>query len=120
MNIISLSCILLLVMLFLKVPVYISVLAASAIYFVGNPATNPAIFAQQVLAGAQGLALLAIPFFVMAGVFMNYTGVTKRIVNFCESIVGNIIGGIGHVTVLVATLMGGLSGQALLLLRQEW
>ena len=113
MNIISLSCILLLVMLFLKVPVYISVLAASAIYFVGNPATNPAIFAQQVLAGAQGLALLAIPFFVMAGVFMNYTGVTKRIVAFCESIVGNIIGGVGHVTVLVATLMGGLSGSNL-------
>ena len=113
MNIITLSCILLLVMLFLKVPVYISVLAASAIYFVGNPATNPAIFAQQVLAGAQGLALLAIPFFVMAGVFMNYTGVTKRIMSFCESIVGNVIGGIGHVTVLVATLMGGLSGSNL-------
>ena len=71
MNIIGISCILLLVMLFLKVPVYISVLAASAIYFLGNPATNATIFAQQTLAGAQGLSLLAIPFFVMAGVFMN-------------------------------------------------
>ena len=46
MNIIGISCILLLVMLFLKVPVYISVLAASAIYFLGNPATNATIFAQ--------------------------------------------------------------------------
>ena len=62
MNIIGISCILLLVMLFLKVPVYISVLAASAIYFLGNPATNATIFAQQTLAGAQGLSLLAIPF----------------------------------------------------------
>lgn len=54
MNIIGISCILLLVMLFLKVPVYISVLAASAIYFLGNPATNATIFAQQTLARRTG------------------------------------------------------------------
>ena len=72
MNIIGISCILLLVMLFLKVPVYISVLAASAIYFLGNPATNATIFAQQTLAGAQGLSLLAIPFFVMGRIHELY------------------------------------------------
>ena len=71
MNIIGIACILLLIMLFLKVPVYISVLAASAVYFIGSPATNATIFAQQTLAGAQGLSLLAIPFFVMAGGFLN-------------------------------------------------
>ena len=71
MNIIGISCILLLVMLFLKVPVYISVLAASAIYFLGNPATNATIFAQQTLAGAQGLSLLAIPFFVMECIILT-------------------------------------------------
>ncbi len=113
MNIISLSCILLLVMLFLKVPVYISVLAASAIYFVGNPATNPAIFAQQVLAGAQGLALLAIPFFVMAGVFMNYTGVTRRVMDCCAALTARMPGGLAQVNILLSTLMGGLSGSSL-------
>lgn len=113
MNIISLSCILLLVMLFLKVPVYISVLAASAIYFVGNPGTNPAIFAQQVLAGAQGLSLLAIPFFVMAGVFMNYTGVTRRVMDCCAALTARMPGGLAQVNILLSTLMGGLSGSSL-------
>ena len=46
-NIVIAACILLLVMLFFKVPVYISVLAASAVYFLGNPTTNAMIFAQQ-------------------------------------------------------------------------
>ena len=68
---------------------------------------------QRIIAGTQSNALLAIPFFVCAGVFMNYTGVTKRIVDFCESLLGNIVGGIGHVTILVATIMGGLSGSNL-------
>ncbi len=110
---IALSSVLLLVFLFLKVPVFISILGAAATYFALHTEINSVILAQRVLAGSQSIPLLAIPFFVCAGVFMNYTGVTKRIVDFCESVVGNIIGGVGHVTVLVATLMGGLSGSNL-------
>lgn len=112
-SVIALSSILLLVFLFMKVPVFIAILAAAASYFALHPEINSVILAQRVLSGSQSIALLAIPFFVCAGVFMNYTGVTKRIVDFCESLVGNITGGIGHVTVLVATLMGGLSGSNL-------
>lgn len=107
------SSILMLVLLFMKVPVFIAILGAAVSYFAMHPELSQAILVQRVLAGSQSIPLLAIPFFVCAGVFMNYTGVTKRIVAFCESIVGNIIGGVGHVTVLVATLMGGLSGSNL-------
>lgn len=113
MNLIGIVCILLLVMLFLKVPVYISVLSASAIYFLGNSATNATIFAQQTLAGAQGLSLLAIPFFVMAGVFMNYTGVTRRIMDCCAVLTARMPGGLAQVNILLSTLMGGLSGSSL-------
>lgn len=102
-----------LVFLFMKVPVFIAIAGAAATYFLMHTEVNSVIFAQRILSGSQSIALLAIPFFVCAGVFMNYTGVTKRIVDFCESLVGNIVGGIGHVTVLVATLMGGLSGSNL-------
>lgn len=113
MNIVALACILLLVMLFLKVPVYISVLAASAVYFLGNPTTNMAIFAQQVISGAQSLSLLAIPFFVMAGVFMNYTGVTRRVMDCCAALTARMPGGLAQVNILLSTLMGGLSGSSL-------
>ncbi|MDO4523576.1 MAG: TRAP transporter large permease [Eubacteriales bacterium] len=113
MSVIGIACILLLVLLFIKVPVYISILAASAFYFVATPGTNALIFAQQTLTGAQGLSLLAIPFFVMAGVFMNYTGVTRRIMECCSVLTARMYGGLAQVNILLSTLMGGLSGSSL-------
>ncbi|CBL40262.1 MULTISPECIES: TRAP transporter large permease [Eubacteriales] len=112
-HVIVIAAIALLVLLFLKVPVYISVLAASVIYFIGSPNVNSMVFAQQVLAGSQGLSLLAIPFFVMAGVFMNYTGVTRRIMECCNVLTSRWYGGLAQVNVLLSTLMGGLSGSSL-------
>lgn len=113
MNIITLSCIILLILLFIKVPVYISILAASSVYFIGNSSTNAMIFAQQTLTGSQSIALLAIPFFVMAGVFMNYTGVTRRIMDCCSVLTARMPGGLAQVNILLSTLMGGLSGSSL-------
>ena len=113
MSSMGIVCIALLVMLFVKVPVYISVMAASVLYFILTPSTSPIIFAQQVLAGSQSLALLAIPFFVMAGVFMNYTGVTRRIMDMCSVLTARMYGGLAQVNVLLSTMMGGLSGSSL-------
>lgn len=109
-SIIIASAIVMLVLLFLKVPVYISVLGGSAIYFLLNPKVNPIIYAQQAITGTESISLLAIPFFVCAGIVMNYTGVTKRIMDFCEVITGRMAGGLAQVNVLLSTLMGGLSG----------
>ncbi len=41
---------------------------------------------------------------------MNYTGVTKRIMDFCEVVTGRLPGGLAQVNVLLSTVMGGLSG----------
>jgi tripartite ATP-independent transporter DctM subunit len=112
-SIISISAIVLLVLLFLKVPVFISILGGSAIYFLFNPHVNPIIFAQQMITGTESISLLAIPFFVCAGTFMNYTGVTKRIMNFCSVMTGRLSGGLAQVNILLSTLMGGLSGSNL-------
>ena len=112
-NVVIVCAIVLLVLLFLKVPVYISVLAASALYFIGTPGINFSIFAQKTISGAEGLSLLAIPFFVCAGIFMNYTGVTKRIMGFCEVMTSRMYGGLAQVNILLSTLMGGLSGSSL-------
>lgn len=112
-NILMISAILMLVLLFMKVPVYLAVLGAAAVYFVANPSVNPIIFAQQAITGTESISLLAIPFFVCAGIFMNYTGVTKRIMEFCSVITGRMSGGLAQVNVLLSTVMGGLSGSNL-------
>lgn len=109
-DILLLASIIMLVLLFLKVPVYIAVLGGAMVYFVMNHGVNPIVFAQQTIIGTEKISLLAIPFFVCAGIFMNYTGVTKRIMDFCEVVTGHLPGGLAQVNVLLSTIMGGLSG----------
>ena len=109
---VGIMAIILLALLFFKIPVFVAVLGASVVYFILTPGINPAVFAQQAITGSESVTLLAIPFFVCAGVLMNYTGVTKRIMDFCAVLTG-MYGGLSQVNILLSTLMGGLSGSAL-------
>ncbi|GEA19214.1 TRAP transporter large permease [Moorella sp. E306M] len=113
MSAVSVASIVLLVLLFLRVPVFAAVLAGSVSYFILSPSVPTQIIAQRVLAGIESIPLLAVPFFLCAGVFMNYSGVTKRVMEFCEILTGNMTGGLAQVNVLLSTLMGGLSGSNL-------
>ncbi len=112
-DLLIIASVVMLALLFLKVPVFISVLGGSLVYFIMNPAVNPIVFAQQTILGTEKIALLAIPFFVCAGIVMNYAGVTNRIMNFCEVITGKLPGGLAQVNVMLSTVMGGLSGSNL-------
>ena len=67
----ALTVIVLLVLLFLNVPVFISVLSGCIIYFMSN-STSSLLLAQRVIGGMESIPMLAVPFFVATGVFMNY------------------------------------------------
>ena len=110
---VSVGLILVLVLLFLKVPVFVSIIAGSVAYFFLNPDVNAMILAQRVSSAIQSTSLLAVPFFVCAGVFMNYSGVTRRIMALCDVLTGRMWGGLAQVNVLLSTMMGGLSGSSL-------
>lgn len=110
---VSAGLILVLVLLFLKVPVFVSIIAGSVAYFFLNPDINAMIRAQRVSSAIQSTSLLAVPFFVCAGVFMNYSGVTRRIMALCDVLTGRMWGGLAQVNVLLSTMMGGLSGSSL-------
>lgn len=113
MNPIIIATVVLLLALFMKVPVFVSVLAGSMSYFMLASGVPAQIFSQRVSSGMESITLLAVPFFVAAGVFMNYSGVTKRVMDFCSVVTGRMSGGLAQVNVLLSTLMGGLSGSAL-------
>jgi tripartite ATP-independent transporter DctM subunit len=83
------------------------------VYFALSPDLPAQIMAQRVLAGIESIPLMAIPFFVCSGVIMNYSGVTTRVMRFCEVLVQKVPGGLAQVNVLLSTLMGGLSGSNL-------
>jgi len=70
------------------------------------------ILAQRFVDGADNFPLLAVPFFLLAGEFMNAGGLSRRIVNLAMAWVGHFRGGLGYVAVLAAVIMASLSGSA--------
>ena len=71
------------------------------------------IVAQQFIKGPSTFTLLAVPFFICAGNMMNTSGVSKRIFDFCMSIVGHVKGGLAYVNVLASMVFAGISGSAM-------
>lgn len=110
---IAVALCIMMVLLFIKVPVFLSIIGGSAVYFLLNPDVGSMILGQRLVSSVQSLSLLAIPFFVCSGVFMNYSGVTRRIMALCDILTGRLWGGLAQVNVLLSTLMGGLSGSSL-------
>ena len=68
--------------------------------------------AQRFVDGADNFPLLAVPFFLLAGEFMNAGGLSRRIVNMAMAWVGHFRGGLGYVAVMAAIIMASLSGSA--------
>ena len=70
------------------------------------------VLAQYVITQTQSIAFLAVPFFIFAGNLMNRTGITRNLINFSRLLTRRMVGGIAQVSVLLSTLMGGVSGSA--------
>jgi tripartite ATP-independent transporter DctM subunit len=105
-----LAAIVMLCCLMLKTPVFISMMVGSGTYFVLMPSVAVQIAVQRFTSGLESVPLLAAPFFICAGVFMNYCGITSRIMNLCTILTGRLPGGLAQVNILLSTLMGGLCG----------
>lgn len=96
------------------VPVAYSIGISTTITILLNIALVPGIttVAQRMTTGIDSFALLAIPFFVLAGELMNQGGVATRLINFAKSLVGSLPGGLAYVNTLAAMLFGAISGSA--------
>ncbi|MER1968022.1 TRAP transporter large permease subunit [Castellaniella sp. GW247-6E4] len=70
------------------------------------------IVVQNAIAGADNFVLMAVPFFILAGEFMNAGGLSKRIVEMASAFVGHLRGGLGYVAIFAAILLASLSGSA--------
>ncbi len=71
------------------------------------------LLAQNLVAGVDSFALLAVPFFILAGELMNTGGISRRIIDMAQAWVGHIRGGLGYVTIGAAILLSAMSGSAL-------
>jgi tripartite ATP-independent transporter DctM subunit len=68
--------------------------------------------AQRMATGLDSFALLAIPFFILAGQLMNRGGIARRLIDFAKTLVGALPGGLAHVNIIAAMLFGAISGSA--------
>jgi tripartite ATP-independent transporter DctM subunit len=71
---------------------------------------NVSIVAQNCFTGLNSFALLAIPFFILAGVIMGEGGIAKRLVDIADAFIGFVTGGLGMVAVVTSTFFGAITG----------
>ncbi len=99
--------------LLLGMPVAFAIGISGALFFTqqsGLPATIPI---QLTISQTQNFALLAVPLFILAGNFMNKSGITEQLLNLASVLAGRMKGGLAQVSIVLATLMGGVSGSCI-------
>jgi tripartite ATP-independent transporter DctM subunit len=90
------------------------VLALSALlYFMGDPSLPMIIYSQQVMAGMDHFVLLAIPFFVLAGLVMEVNGMSSRLIELLVRIFGRVRGSMNLIAILATAFFSGVSGSKL-------
>jgi tripartite ATP-independent transporter DctM subunit len=68
--------------------------------------------AHNIATGIDSFALLAIPFFILSGLFMGHGGIARRLIDFANVLVGGFRGGLAFVNILTCMLFGAISGSA--------
>ncbi|RDL43522.1 C4-dicarboxylate ABC transporter permease [Marinomonas piezotolerans] len=102
-----------LILLLIGMPVFFAMLAAPGfmLYATGMERDISLLF-RNIYNGIDSFPLMAIPFFMLAGELMNRGGITMNLVQFSQSFIGHVRGGLAHVNVMSSMLFAGLSGSA--------
>ena len=95
-----------------SVPIGISMGLASAVALLVKGGMPLTILAQKMFTGLDSFPLLAVPFFILAGCFMETGGISARLVRFASVLVGHIRGGLAHVVIVGTIFFSGVSGSS--------
>jgi tripartite ATP-independent transporter DctM subunit len=93
-------------------PVAFAIGIAGFVFFLNESTMPISIAVQKIATMSQSFPLLAVPFFVFAGHLMNVSGITDRLFKFSFVAVGWMAGGLAQVSIVLSTVMGGVSGSA--------
>lgn len=102
------------ILVFTGVPISFSIGISSLLagFTLLPPSIALAILGQKIATGLDSFSLLAIPFFILAGILMNSGGIAQRLINFSQILVGRMPGSLGHVNVMANMMFGSISGSA--------
>ncbi len=102
----------LIVLLALRVPVSFAMLISSLLALLAMGNVPMVVVPQRMWGGLESFPLLAIPFFVIAGILLNKGGGAEAIFKFCMTGLGHIRGGLAYVNVLASIIFAGMTGAA--------
>ena len=108
----ALFLIVLLALIALGMPIAFALLFSGVAIMLQMGQFDSQVVVQNAIGGADNFVLMAVPFFILAGEFMNAGGLSKRIVEMAGAFVGHLRGGLGYVAIFAAILLASLSGSA--------
>jgi tripartite ATP-independent transporter DctM subunit len=100
------------VFLLFGMPIAFVIGMAGMAFFGATPDIPFTITVQRVVTQTQSFAFLAVPFFILAGNLMNVSGITNRLLGLASIMTRRMYGGTAQISVVMSTLMGGVSGSA--------
>ncbi|MBN1999579.1 TRAP transporter large permease [candidate division KSB1 bacterium] len=101
------------VLLYFNVPIAFSIAIATLLTLVSIGGTAILeVIAFKMATGVDSFALLAIPFFILAGLLMGRGGIARRLIDFANVLVGRFTGGLSYVNIITCMLFGAISGSA--------
>lgn len=98
------------VLLVLGVPIALCLAAGGAAAIVFSGGLSELLVGQRLFGALDSFTIMAIPLFMLAGNLMSSGGISRRLTNFCNALVGWLPGGLGVVTIVSCMLFGALSG----------
>ena len=98
--------------LVMGMPIAFVIGIAGFAYFFTVPYLNYETATQMIVSQSQSFAFLAVPFFIFAGNLMNVSGITDRLLGLARLLTRRMYGGTAQISVVMSTLMGGVSGSA--------
>lgn len=105
--------ILFMVFLAMGMPVAFAIGISGAAFFLQHPELPKTMLVQLSVSQTQSFSLLAIPMFIFAGNLMNASGITSRLIKLSSVLTGHMSGGLAQSSVVLSTLMGGVSGSCI-------
>ncbi|WP_076417886.1 TRAP transporter large permease [Colwellia sp. UCD-KL20] len=99
-------------MIILGFPVAFALAGSSLLAILYYGQVPELVVLHRMVGGMDSFPLLSIPFFVLAGALMNSSGITTRIFEFANALVGWMRGGLGHVNISASIMFAGMSGAA--------
>lgn len=99
-----------LVLIALGIPVAVSMGVTSFFYVFAFMDIAPTVIVQQMIGGINKFTLLAIPFFMLSGAYMEHGGISKRIVRFCNSLFVSIPGSLAYVMIFASVIFAAMTG----------